>query len=156
MIPPDDHSLKIIRSLQWVNINAFTAHLLSTTVLDDPILFALCTIHESLELPLNQEKLGGRKVADQAEVMNTDLITAAQYIKYGGPFLFRAPALEPTRFKGSTWNGVLGVNRERWSFWKSQFQQALDSDKLRDDLRPIIQETEKIMKEIEDGESSEI
>jgi hypothetical protein len=120
--PSERDDLSEIKLTQWVNKNAFFARLFSSKILQKAgAQYAIWTLRDTLEE--EEFKL--------AELWESHVAASGQWIMLAGKPLFdlsrvnaKDEAFEGMTKPGKLFLGPPGLSLERWSFWKSQFQQV--------------------------------
>ncbi|KAI9927599.1 hypothetical protein MW887_003219 [Aspergillus wentii] len=107
-------------SAQWVNYNAFTARLLSVSVLKTQY-WALRLVVDALEKKVDLTKPTARQ--------DGDITAAAQYFIHAAKDMLENELWNKAGSRYTTtwgdesqlWHGEKGLSLERWTFWKTRF-----------------------------------
>ena len=120
---PDNDSVQ-----KWINLTSFAARLLDKGFAQWTN-FAIWALRAALEQPTSA-----------GPIMNCDVTTATEWIFQGGEALFKLlkedglteDEARSTR-NGILYDGMPGLCRERWDFWKLRFSEV--SEELDGDIR---------------------
>ena len=132
--------------MEFVNYNAFLAHLMEAkTVFSEPTV-AIWALRNAFE-----------EDTDSAGRHDMTVLAAAQWILWYGQSLFESilwhnESVEADNVKewkfGQWYKGKGLLDRSRWDFWKTGFQQAADNDGYSAECRDVASRAAKLMQVI--------
>ncbi|PKX97265.1 DUF3632 domain-containing protein [Aspergillus novofumigatus IBT 16806] len=129
--------------VEWINLQAFTARLMSKC---DPSLSLLgvWSLRSGLEEELSDKEVHGEAAA------------AAMWMVYGGENLFSqlADAVEDEEKErlmrpGTLYSGQGQLSPERWQFWKQRFGEMSEQVQVNDETKSVIRLAREKMESVE-------
>ncbi|KAK7062636.1 hypothetical protein VNI00_000124 [Paramarasmius palmivorus] len=157
--PPETDPERDNERKEWVNLNAFVAHVTLAHVMDFE-LYAIWALRDAFE------EDGFAKVPDDSESPSTTsspldahIPAAAQWIFVTGTLIYHSERQwvpgpnegDPARGGPLLPFSTQGFSRERWNFWKMGFATAAKDKRLGEDTKNISQAVYEKMEEIENS-----